>query len=76
MTETIDFAVSGEEKIHCAGCEQRIDQALRRVDGIRSVRASAQTQQVTVQFDPREVGREQIRTKLERMGYELVGGTP
>ena len=72
MTEAITFTVTGEQKIHCTGCEQRIGTALRHVAGIRDVQASAQTQQVIVTIDPARVAPEQVRAKLEQMGYDVT----
>ncbi len=74
MTQTTDFIVTGEQPIHCASCEQRIGNALRRIDGVQDVRASAATQQVEVHFDPRRVGAAQLRGKLEQLGYQVEGG--
>ncbi len=70
MTETT-FKVTGEQKIHCAGCEQRISNALKRLDGIQDVQASLQTQQVAVKIDPARVNPEQVRSRLEQLGYEV-----
>ncbi len=42
-TTTLDFTVIGAQTIHCAGCEQRIGNALRRLPGIREVEASHRT---------------------------------
>ncbi len=67
---TITFQVTGEPTIHCAGCEQRIGTALRRLPGIVQVQASAQTQQVQVHVDPAQVSREQVQAKLGQLGYE------
>lgn len=73
MTRTINFMVAGEPKIHCASCEQRISNALRRLAGIQNVQASAQTQQVSVTVDPTQVSQEQVRAKLEQLGYTVTG---
>lgn len=77
MTRMIEFAVTGEQKIHCAGCEERIGNALRRLAGIQDVQASAQTQRVVVTIDPIQVRPEQVRAKLEQLGYQVTpqGGT-
>jgi len=75
MTQTIDFTVIGEHTIHCASCEERIGKALRRLDGVQVTRASAATQHVEVQFDPTQVGAEQLCTKLEQIGYRVEGGS-
>ena len=75
MTKTINFTVNGEQTIHCASCEQRIARALRRLDGVRDVRASAATQQVEVRFDPSRVGADELRARLGQIGYEVEGGS-
>lgn len=74
MTRTTTFTVTGEQKIHCEGCEQRIDRALRRLPGVGSVEASAESQRVVVEMDPELVGPEQVRERLDLLGYEVTGG--
>jgi copper chaperone CopZ len=71
MARTLNLTVSGEQKIHCAGCEERIGNALRRLPGIQDVQASADTQKVVVTFDPGTVSADQVRTKLEQLGYRV-----
>jgi copper chaperone CopZ len=70
MAQTLEFVVTGEEKMYCAGCEQRVSNALRRLPGVREVQANATTQQVLVTVDPNQVGAEQVRAKLEQLGYQ------
>jgi copper chaperone CopZ len=70
MAETVELVIMGEEKMHCAGCEQRVGNALRRLPGVQEVRASATTQHVLVTIDPSQVGAKQVRTKLEQLGYQ------
>lgn len=72
MTRPVDFTVLGEEKIHCAGCEERIGDELRELPGVHDVRASAQTQHVVVMIDSTEVAPEQIRVKLAQLGYQVT----
>jgi copper chaperone CopZ len=72
MAQTVAFVVTGEEKMHCAGCEQRVGNALRRLPGVEQVQASAQTQRVVVSFDPARVSPEQVRAKLEQLGYQVA----
>ena len=73
MAQTLELTVTGEERIRCAGCEQRIGAALRRLPGVQDARASAQTQQVKVRFDPAQVGPDEVRAKLAQLGYEVAG---
>lgn len=72
MAQTIEFVVAGEEKMYCAGCEQRVGNALRRLSGVTHVQANAQTQQVIVTFEPAQVTPEQVQTKLEQIGYHVT----
>ncbi len=72
MTVLIEFQVIGDEKIHCSGCETRIGFALRRLPGVRDVRASAETQRISVTIDPEEVGPEEVRARLQELGYEAA----
>lgn len=73
MTQTAEFTVTGEQTIHCEGCEQRIGRGLGRLDGVEEARASADSQRVIVEFDPGKVGPEEIRERLDFLGYEAVG---
>ncbi len=74
MADTAEFVVTGEQKIHCEGCEQRIGRALRRLSGVRSVEASAESQRVVVEMDPEQIGPEQVRERLDLLGYGVTGG--
>ncbi len=71
MKKNLDFTVVGETKINCAGCEERIGNALKRLPGVEQVQASSQTQQVKVGFDSTQTTPDQVRAKLEQLGYAL-----
>ncbi len=75
MAHEIEFNVTGPEKIHCASCEERIGRALKRVSGVTDVTASAATQQIHVSIDPAKITPEQVRTKLQELGYEAQLGS-
>jgi copper chaperone len=70
MVQTLEFVVTGEEKMHCTGCEQRVSNVLRRLPGVQEVQANATTQQVRVTIDPSQVGAERVLAKLEQLGYQ------
>jgi len=72
MVRTVNFIVTGEEKIHCTGCEQRITDALRCLSGIQDVQASAQSQRVVVKLDAAQTSPEQVRAKLKQLGYQVA----
>lgn len=72
MLQILHYAIVGEQTIHCAACEQRIGNALRRLPGVHNVQASARTQQVQVTIDPAQLSPEQVQTRLEQNGYQVT----
>jgi copper chaperone CopZ len=70
MVQTLEFEVLGEQKMYCAGCEQRVSNVLRRLPGVQEVQANATTQHVRVTVDASKVGAEQVQAKLEQLGYQ------
>ena len=75
MRDTVQFSITGDQTIHCASCEARIERALRRVAGVQDVRANADTQQVAATIDPDQVTPEQVQAKLTALGYDAQGGS-
>jgi copper chaperone CopZ len=71
MARILNLTVTGEQKIHCVGCEERITSALRRLPGIQDVQASHQSQRVAVTFDPAWVSPDKVKAKLEQLGYHV-----
>lgn len=65
-----EFVVQGEQKIHCAGCEQRIRNALKRIPGVREARADHRTQEVRVTAEEL-LDRDDLSERLGRIGYEV-----
>jgi len=68
----VELTVTGEQKIHCAGCEQRIASALRRLSGVQDVRASAGTQRVVVAIDAGQIAPGALRARLAELGYDVA----
>jgi copper chaperone len=71
MIQSLNYEVVGAEKIHCGGCESRITNALKRLEGVRDVSASAADQRVAVTIDKGRVAPEQIEQRLAQLGYEV-----
>lgn len=71
MAAFIQLQVIGEQRIHCEGCEGRIAYALRRLPGVQDVIASASTQQISITVDPASTTAEQIRERLDELGYQV-----
>ncbi len=60
-------------EIHCANCENTIRTALSKVAGVRVVVPSSATNDVKVSFDPTQVTVQQLRDRLEEVGFAPVG---
>jgi copper chaperone CopZ len=71
MTNHIDFQVVGDRKINCISCETLINVMLERASGIEEVTSSAKTQYVTVSFDDAQISAEQVRAKLNELGFSV-----
>jgi copper ion binding protein len=57
--------------ISCDHCEATVKEAVSSLSGVGSVRASADTQKVEVDFDPRRVSQAQIEATLAEAGYPI-----
>jgi copper chaperone CopZ len=66
------FTVTG---IHCAGCESNIETGLRRLDGVRDVKADHSGQTIWVRFDERRLDGQRLAAQLQRIGYSPVGNS-
>ncbi|HDZ58170.1 MAG TPA: copper chaperone [Pseudomonas xinjiangensis] len=71
MLESINYTVTGEEKMHCAGCESRVKNALQRLEGMHHVVASAEGQTIRVSIDSSKLSPEQVEARLAQIGYEV-----
>ena len=67
MKETI-LIVNG---MMCGGCENRVKNAIKNIEGVENVTADHNTGKVTVISD-NEVSEEIIKEALEDIGYEVV----
>jgi uncharacterized protein len=68
MRATIRLLVDG---MSCSSCEQRIEKALRTLEGVHQVSASASLSEVTVYYDARQVTRDMMVTAVSDAGYSV-----
>ena len=66
--EQVELRVRG---MSCTGCEQTIQRALARLDGVVRSVADHRAEQVRVVFDPRLTSEQAVRSCIERAGYEV-----
>lgn len=60
-------------EIHCASCEEAIERALRRQEGVIEVHAQSEGNTVEVVFDPDSISDRAIRDLLASRGFPPVG---
>jgi len=60
-------------QIHCANCENTIRTALSKVAGVSVVVPSSASSDVKVSFDDTKVTEDQLRARLEEVGFAPVG---
>ncbi len=70
--KTITLRVKGAQKIHCASCENSIQRALAMLPGVKSVKADHRAQWVDVNIDSELTGLDQLKGKLDWMGYSVA----
>ena len=58
--------------LHCAACSGLIEQALQRVDGVRSAHVSAAAERATVCWDPARTGPAALIEAVRAAGYDAV----
>lgn len=75
MFKSIAFEVIGSQRIVCAGCEERVEDLLKGLDGVGQVRAQARKQRIEVLFDTAKLNATAIAERLRQAGYETRVGS-
>lgn len=71
-TETKTLKVTGEQTMHCGGCERTVKFALKQLPGVRQVEASHKTQLINLTFDSEALDLERVRQELDWIGYQVA----
>lgn len=69
MLKSLNFIITGEPRLHCASCEERVVRALRRLDGVRQARADAASQRVELLIDTAMLEPPDVLRHLDLLGY-------
>lgn len=56
----------------CAACAQRIEKAVRKLDGVESVNVNLATEKATIAYHPQRVRLSAIREMIEKIGYQAL----
>ncbi len=67
--KTVSFQVKG---MMCANCENRVSKAIREMEGIASVSASAKSGSVICEYEEAKTSGDAIRETIEAVGYDVI----
>ncbi|MDR1655517.1 MAG: heavy metal translocating P-type ATPase, partial [Treponema sp.] len=56
----------------CAACAQRVEKAIRKLEGIETASVNLATEKATVVYDPEKVRIPAIRESIEKAGYKVL----
>lgn len=63
--------VTGQQTMHCGGCENTVAFTLKQLPGVEQVKASYKTQHIHIVFDPHQLDLNRIRQELAWIGYQV-----
>ena len=70
MVRSVTFHVVGDQRLTCENCERRVERLLRKMEGVRQVRAAARDQRIEVLIDTAMVDVPQLTEQLRVAGYD------
>lgn len=56
----------------CAACAQRVEKAIKKLEGVTSVSVNFATEKATVSYEPQQVRLSSIREAIEKAGYKAL----
>lgn len=71
--ETVEYK---SEKMHCSGCEETISSELKKIDGVKEIKADSKLKFVKVTFDDGKTNKEDIAKTIIAAGYDAILQTP
>lgn len=69
---TAELKVIGEQRLHCAGCENAVQRGLLRLPGVQEVTADHRTQRIVVTVDTAQISLAAIQERLGWMGWQTA----
>lgn len=70
--ETKTLKVTGDQKMHCGGCESTVKFALKQLPGVQQVEANHKTQLIDVTFDTEVLDMGRVYQELGWIGYQVA----
>lgn len=56
----------------CAACAQRVEKAIRKLDGVATVSVNFATEKATVEYQPQTVRLSAIKEAIQKAGYQAL----
>lgn len=60
------------EGMTCGHCKMAVTNALKELDGVKSVEVSVENGKVDVEYDESRVNLDQMKEAIEEQGYDVV----
>ena len=70
MLKSITLEVTGDQKLVCEGCEERVERVLKTLERVDRVRAKANKQRIDVLFDAKVLDAAAIAEAIAKAGYQ------
>jgi copper chaperone CopZ len=70
MFKSTTFEVFGDHQLHCEGCEERVENALKSLQGVTKVRARSRNQRIQVLYDAAFLDAGAIAERINKVGYQ------
>ena len=65
--EKISIKISG---MSCSSCAQRVEKALKQMDGVQSAAVNLPMEKAYIEYDPEKVSEEQLLGEVEKTGFQ------
>ncbi len=60
------------ETVSCPSCIAKIESALKKTDGVQKSEVFFNTSRVKVEFDEGRVSSQEIKDRIEKLGYKVL----
>ncbi|HOQ00129.1 MAG TPA: heavy metal-associated domain-containing protein [Acetivibrio clariflavus] len=67
--ETATFNIPS---ISCSACSNKIQESVKTLKGVKNVSVDLKSQQVNIDYNPDNIGPQEIKKYISQMGYEVI----
>jgi copper chaperone CopZ len=64
----LEFEIDG---MHCTSCSMSVDGELEDLDGVYNASTSYAKQKCIVEYDPKKINTDKIKSTVENLGYKI-----